>query len=314
MAKAKAIKSILEFLKNPEARMQDFQDLSKVPDVPQEPIERYMPRNRPATLDGGLLEPENAERIEAIAREGAQRGGLEWYNPDPLRSAFVEELGKDGTDAFNRFVDYTAATSPRAKVTENIRRGSYFYQQDRLGNQVGGLTKHDLPKGYGHMAHKTHDHKLREIEENGGLLPLKSPKTASFAENLKGNQRPITVDTHNMAALKDDATWRKSPADTQYRYLEEFQTDIADKLGMTPAQLQASVWVAGDTGVANTQPFIAAFDEVLKRTAKKNKVSQDQALKDFINGKEPLWGMAGLMSGLQLMDDNEVDGLLGTEA
>jgi len=314
MAKAKAIKSILEFLQNPEARMVDFQDLSKVPDVPQSPLPRQeAARGMPAALDN-LFVPETAERLEEIARDGAQRGGMEWYNLDPLRKAFVEELGDDGTAAFDRYVDYVAATSPRSTVASNIRRGSHFYQLDRNGKQVGGLTNADMPPGYGHIAHSTHDHKLREIEENGGLLPMKGPKVSSFAENLKGNQSPMTIDTHNYSAVRNDPDVKKSPTNTQYKYLEDFQGEIAKKLDMTPAQFQASVWIAGDTGVADARPFIDVFDDVLKRTAEKNGVTRDQALKDFINGKAPLFGMAGLMSGLQLMDDGPTDGLLAPEA
>ena len=209
--KVNAVLKVLDYLKDPDARMMDYQDLSVVPDVPQTPLIRpEAARGQPKALDS-LRGPENAERLEQIALEGAERGGREWYNLDPLRKAFVEELGdEEGVQAFNRYADYVAATSPRGKVSENIRRSSYFYQQDRLGNQVGGLTNADLPKGYGHLAHDTHDIKLREIEEHGGLLPMNGPKVSSFAENLKGNQSPMTIDTHNYSAVSNAPNVKKS--------------------------------------------------------------------------------------------------------
>jgi hypothetical protein len=301
--KANAILKVLDYLKDSDARMVDYQDLSQVPDVPQTPLLRpEAARGQPAALDS-LLVPENAERLEQIALDGAERGGREWYNLDPLRKAFIEELGdEEGAQAFNKYVDYVAATSPRSNVATNIRRGSHFYQLDRNGQQVGGLSNADMPKGYGHIAHTTHDHKLREIEENGGLLPMSGPKVSSFAENLKGNQSPMTIDTHNYSAVRNEPDVKKSPTNTQYKYLEDFQGEIAEKLDMTPAQFQASVWIAGDTGVADARPFIDVFDDVLKRTAEKNGVTRDQALKDFINGKAPLFGLAALMSGLQLAE------------
>ena len=277
-------------------------DLSKVPDVPQIPLERYEPpRGRPANLDSILI-PENAARLEETAKRGEEMGGREWYNLEPLRMAFLEEMGPSGDDSFRRYVDYVAATSPRSTVAGNIRRASHFYNLDKNGQPVGGLTNADMPKGYGHIAHTTHDHKLREIEENGGLLPIKGPKVSSFAENLKGNQTPMTIDTHNFSAVRNDPKNKKSPTNTQYKYLEEYQAEIADKLGMTPAQFQASVWMAGDTGVADARPFMAVFDDVLSNTAERDGKSRSEALRDFINGKAPLYGIAGLMAGAQLAD------------
>lgn len=296
-----------------EGNLRYYQDLNEVPAVPQTPLPRYEPpRGMPPKLTGELT-PEAAARLEETAQRGAELGGKEWYNLEPLRTAFVEELGEEpGTQAFGRYIDYVAATSPRSTVASNIRRGSHFYQLDRNGQPVAGLTNADMPKGYGHIAHNTHDNKLREIQESGGLLPEKGPKVSSFAENLKGNQQPMTIDTHNYSAVRNDPSNKVSPTKTQYKYLEEFQGDIADRLGMTPAQFQASVWMAGDTGVADARPFMEVFDDVLTRTADKNKTTRSQALKDFINGKAPLFGIAGLMGGLQLVDPDK--GLLEVDA
>ena len=316
MGKATAAKKFLGSLFDyvDEGNLRHYQDLNEVPDVPQVPLERYEPpRGRPATLDSILI-PENAARLSETAERGAEMGGKEWYNLEPLRHAFVEELGDSGNDAFGRYVDYVAATSPRSTVASNIRRGSHFYQLDRNGQPVAGLTNADMPKGYGHIAHNTHDNKLREIEENGGLLPMKGPKVSSFAENLKGNQQPMTIDTHNFSAVRNEPDVKKSPSNTQYKYLEEYQAEIAESLGMTPAQFQASVWMAGETGVADARPFMEVFDDVLTRTAEKNKTTRSQALRDFINGKMPLFGMAGLMSGLQLARPETGGGLMEVNA
>ena len=305
MARKKIAQSIFDYIDS--NNLVDFMDLSQVPDVPQVPLERYEPpRGMPANLNG-ILVPENAGRLEDIAKRGEEMGGREWYNLEPLRQAFVEELGPAGDDAFGRYIDYTAATSPRSTVAGNIRRSSHFYNLDRNGQQVGGLTNKDMPQGYGHIAHTTHDHKLREIEENGGLLPIKGPKVSSFAENLKGNQQPMTIDTHNFSAVRNDPGNKVSPSHTQYKYLEDYQAEIAEKLGMTPAQFQASVWMAGDTGVADARPFMAVFDDVLTNTAEKDGKSRSEALRDFINGKSPLYGLSAVMAGGALMSPEEAE-------
>ena len=101
-------KSLFDYVD--DNNLDSYMDLSKVPDVPQVPLERYdPPRGRPGNLDSILI-PENAARLEEVARRGEAMGGREWYNLEPLRLAFMEELGPAGDDAFNRYIDYTAAT------------------------------------------------------------------------------------------------------------------------------------------------------------------------------------------------------------
>lgn len=274
----------------------DLSKLNQVPDVPQVPMERYdPPRGMPPAL-GSLLTPETSARMEGYANVGRDKGGLGWYNLDPLRQSFMEELGdKQGTKNFNSFVDKIAATSPRAKVANNIRRASYLDILDRQGQPFAGLQNSELPKGYGHIAHKTHDASLQDLQAQGSFAALNRPKTSSFAENLKGNQAPMTIDTHNFAALKGDPKDKKSPSNTQYKYLEEFQGEIADKMGMTPAQFQASVWMGGETGVADDRPFMAVFDDVVASTAERDGVTKKKALQNFIQGKSALYDLGPVM-------------------
>jgi hypothetical protein len=274
----------------------DLSRLEEVPDVPQVPLERIDPPRGLSPKIEPLLTPETAARMEGYANIGKDKGGLGWYNLDPLRQSFMEELGDDqGASAFNSYVDKLAATSPRAKVANNIRRASYLDVLDRQGQPFAGLSNADMPKGYGHIAHTTHDHSLRDLQENGTFAALNRPKTSSFAENLKGNQAPMTIDTHNFAALKGDPKDKKSPSDAQYRYLEEFQGQIAEKMGMTPAQFQASVWMGGETGVADDRPFMAVFDDVVASTAERDGVTKKKALKNFIQGKGALYDLGPVM-------------------
>ncbi len=272
----------------------DMSELEQVPDVPQFALERYNPpRGRPANLDD-ILTPETAARLQEYAKIGEQAGGRSWYNTDPLRQSFIDELGEEaGAADYNRFMDMVAATSPRSRVDSNIRRSSYFRQLDKQGEQFADLTNPDLPQGYGHLAHETQNALLRDLAQGGSFAALNRPKVSSFAENLKGNQAPMTIDTHNFSAVTGDFKTKKSPAKTQYRYLEEFQSEIADKMNMTPAQFQASVWMGAGTGVADSRPFMEVFDDVVERTAKRDDKSKESVLKDFIQGKAPLFSMAG---------------------
>jgi hypothetical protein len=272
----------------------DMFDMSAVPDVPQQAMERYVPpRGMPPNLEG-LLTPETASRLSDYAKAGEQVGGREWYNTEPLRYAFQDILGPEaGASQYGRFFDIVAATSPRSRVDSNIRRASYLYNRDAQGLPIAGLTNPDLPPGYGHLAHNTQDQLLADLQRSGQFSSMNRPKTSSFAENLKGNQFPMTIDTHNFSAVVGDPSFKKSPSKTQYKYLEDFQSEIADKLNMTPAQYQASVWMGAGTGVADARPFMQVFDDVLTRTAERDKKTKGQVLKDFIEGKAPLYSFAG---------------------
>ena len=272
----------------------DTLDMSAVPDVPQQAMERYVPpRGMPPNLQG-LLTPETASRLSDYAKAGEQVGGREWYNTEPLRYAFQDILGPEaGASQYGRFFDIVAATSPRSRVDSNIRRASYLYNRDAQGLPIAGLTNPDLPPGYGHLAHNTQDQLLADLQRSGQFSSMNRPKTSSFAENLRGNQSPMTIDTHNFSAVVGDPSFKKSPSKTQYKYLEDFQSEIADKLNMTPAQYQASVWMGAGTGVADARPFMQVFDDVLTRTAERDKKTKGQVLKDFIEGKAPLYSFAG---------------------
>lgn len=295
---------VLDLLDDKKKKLYEAFDLSQVPDVPQVAMERYNPpRGMPKGLTE-LLTPEADRRLTEYALRGEQAGGREWYNTEPLRYAFSEILGGDaGPEAYNRFFDIVAATSPRSKVDQNIRRASYLYNLDRQGMPIADLTNPDFPAGYGHLAHNTQNYLLKDLQESGLFSAMFRPKTSSFAENLRGNQLPMTIDTHNYAALTGNFKNKKSPPDTQYKYLEDFQSEIAYRLGMTPAQFQASVWMGADTGVADARPFMQVFDDVLSRTAERDKKSKGQVLRDFIEGKAPLFSMAGAsaLSGSRIL-------------
>lgn len=286
-----------------------IEELQQVPMVAQTPLERAKPvkGKRPKSLDY-LLGKRTENRMSEFAKRGDESGaGRAWYNLDPLRELFVDELGvMKGDEQFKRYTDFLAATSPREKVKQNVKRGSLFHYLERQGEpfahlrnpgKVGDPTQ-EIPAGYGSLGHETQRHLLKDLEGGGHFSGLTRPKVSSFAENLAGNQWPITIDTHNISALTG-GKWKRSPTPAEYGYIEKFEADIADKLGMTPAQFQASVWVgAGDeTGVADVRPFLDVFNDVVVETAKKRKITPADALRQFIRGEKPLLGLAAAITG-----------------
>ena len=64
------------------------------------------------------------------------------------------------------------------------------------------------------------------------------------------------------------------------------------------------------TGVADARPFLEVFDDVVTRTAERNKVSKQQALEDFIKGNAPLYGLAALVgSGAVIAPEEDQEGV-----
>lgn len=257
--------------------------------VEQRAMERVDPPEGVPASAIAVVTPETARRIAAVAQEGVKKGGHMWYDTRPILSAFQEELGDDaGQEAFGRFMDYVSVTSPRSRVDANIRRGSLFYSMDRQGLDPSITTNADMPPGYGHLAHKSHVKSAADLRGGGHFSSLSRPKTSSFAENLKLNLVPVTVDTHNVTSLTGA---KRSPKANEYAYFEAFQQEIADRMGIDPGQFQAALWTADDTGVANVRNFTELFDEAVTKTAARNKDTKQGTLSKFIRGEVPLYSL-----------------------
>lgn len=234
-------------VRNPEAPLFDYSRLAEVPNVPQTDLERYVPPRGVPERTEKLAEKKNVERVNKVVEEGTKLGGREWYNTEPLREEFISERGAAGEPAYKQYMDMVAATSPRSNVGVNARNASYYYnlaqqglplpERVRVGNNW--TIAEPLPKPYGHVAQGLHVQNAQNVLEGGGWPVLQNPKPASFSQNLQGNQRPITADTHNarlwgMVDSKGNPV--DMPASTEYGFMERLQQEQARKMGLTPAQ------------------------------------------------------------------------------
>jgi hypothetical protein len=297
-----------------KAPLFDYSKLREVPNVPQRDLPRYDPPRGVPEKAQQVAEPKNIARLNKIAGEGSKIGGLEWYNLEPLRQRFVEELGADkGNQQFMRYLQLISATSPQTRVPENIRNASYYLTALTQGKPIPERVLDVRPKGTYPIIKKgtqapypysqtlpIHIQNIENILRTGGIPELANPKPASFVQNLAGNQRPVTIDTHNMRIIgepisKDTSRIfgkRAEPSDTEYGFLERLQQAQAEKLGMTPAQYQASLWLggAGQTGVKSMQQptALAHIEARIAKTAKDRGQTKEQVLKDMIRGIAPL--------------------------
>jgi hypothetical protein len=276
----------------PGGKLFNYGDLSKVPDVPQFDLPRYAPpRGVPARIGDLTANPDVRQGMLDTIQRGQQMGGADWYNADPLRQAFTDELGKAGDPRFQQYMDLVAATSPRSDVGTNVRNASYYY--NRLVNDQGMPAVGDInPQPYGHMAQRLHQMNAQTVA-GPGWDPLQNPKPASFAQDLMGNQQPVAVDTHAFRlpgmlaqdprfletayqsskdapkqniqqmvmsgqmsmedALKQPAYWQAQPKANEYGAMEQYYQGLGKDAGLSPAQAQAAAWVGGgqQTGLAS---------------------------------------------------------------
>lgn len=182
--------------KNPESgTLMDLSNLAVVPNVPQRQIPRTQPPRGPSPrITEALANPEVAEGINATVRRGLEGGGAEWYNTDPLRQRMFSVMPSIDVDpAYARLMDIVAATSPRARVPDNVRTASYYNYLSRQGEDIPERPA----KGYGSVAQTLHRDNMRKLDDLGGWDVFANPKPASFSQNLQGNQQVVTIDTHN---------------------------------------------------------------------------------------------------------------------
>jgi hypothetical protein len=286
-----------------DAPLFDYSRLADVPNVPQANLPRVVPPEGVPQSTQNLADPKNLARVNEAVRAGEAIGGREWYNAEPLREQFVSELGEaEGNRSFRQYMDMVAANSPRTKVPENIRNASYYYGQIQRGDPI---PKQYFSKGYWRIDPATQAPSpygvmpihVQNMENavRGDLPVLQNPKPSSFVENLAGNQQPVTIDTHNMRMLTRGRADQPNP--NEYGFLEQLQQQEAAKMGMTPAQYQASMWIGGgkETGLGSpTDPFLRVFEDRVARTAERRGQSKAQVLRDFIRAQAPLVGVGGL--------------------
>lgn len=263
----------------------DYSRLGDVPHVRQFDLPRYEPaRGVPSRVVDMIANKDVRDEMLKTIEQGERMGGSRWYNADPLRDRFVEQFGRDrGDEAFRKYMDFVAATSPRSEVGSNVRNASYYYNRAMTGQGMPAVGERN-PQPYGHMAQRLHQINAERVAGEG-WDPLNNPKPASFVENLVGNQQPVTVDTHafrlpaiiardprfletafqvdktapkqNIAKMiesgeisMDDAAgraayWQPQPKANEYAAMEQYYKSLGRDLGLTPAQTQAAAWVGG---------------------------------------------------------------------
>ena len=286
--------------------------------------------------------PKQQKQLEEWFEAGAKEGGLEWYNTNHLKKFAIEEFGEDmGPKLYERFLRYNAALSPNTAVVPNIKQASYFTKLDEMnipiGEQIKTRSLDQIPPGYGRMGMQSVGGLLssaqagtygpvmiggKNVKVAGGvplyahdlqtMFPIGAPKVNSFWDNLLGNLTPATLDAGAMRAIagkyggvgKQADKLRTSAPKEIYGAVEDEFSKFAEKMGVAPAQAQASIWggSAKYTGVGKAEkglPEGATWMESLmsrvQKTAQETGKNPQQVLRDLLKGKQILRSMMPLL-------------------
>jgi hypothetical protein len=264
----------------------DYTRLNEVPNVSQFDLPRYEPpRGVSARVQDLIKNDDVAEKMLKMMQRGREIGGDTFYGTEPLRDAFMQELGRGkGQEQFKRYMDFASGASPRSKVPENARNASYYYVLDAQGKPMPAIGDAN-PAPYGHLAQRLHQQNANTIVEGGWDL-FRNPKPPSFSENLQGNLRPVTVDAHAFKApamlsedprfllgsfkpakdaptinpskmfasgklsmedaLKQPTYWAARPNDNEYLAMENYYKRLSREAGFPePGVAQAAGWSGG---------------------------------------------------------------------
>jgi hypothetical protein len=271
----------------PVYNMFDYSRLGETPNVPQFNLARPAPAKAStvsARMEDLVNNPEVRDLVMQHIQKGVEMGGPKWYNTEPLQETFRSVIGgaERGDEAYRKYLEFVAATSPRSDVDTNVRNASYYYGRWMRGEGMPEITD-KLPQPYGHLAQKLHKQNAATVAGPGWDL-MKNPKPPSFVENLAGNQLPGTMDAHAYKlpailsgdprfisnSFKADKTsvplkirdmvlrgempmedvkavhWEGQPnVNTEYAPLERYYQGIGREMGLTPAQTQSSGWIGG---------------------------------------------------------------------
>ena len=117
-----------------------------------------------------------------------------------------------------------AAFSPRVKWSHNVRKALAF----ACGQSVRGLSSHTRTA-------------QRAITMGfAAINPRTAPKTYNFARNIAGDMDAVTVDIWMCRAAE---IGRDDPTIRQYRAITDAVRTLAAEHNMTPAAMQALIWI-----------------------------------------------------------------------
>jgi len=196
-------------------------------------------------LPQGINTPQKVTKmgneLEALAQEGEK--GRMWY--EDSSKAILKAVGGDKAEA-ERLAQIIAVTSQSTGVKMNMGQALKAYAQHKAGMPIHtGRFPKEMSK------------KINAILDGEGW---DGRKTNSFYRNLMEEIDPQLnaklPTTQDMWMARAFGYNQDNPSPAQYQAMEEINTKIADRLGWTPHQTQAAIWVAVKSRMDTVKPSV----------------------------------------------------------
>jgi hypothetical protein len=155
-------------------------------------------------------------RLMQMYRDGID--AKEWY--DHAKTELANVFGPQDVE---HFINFLAATSPNTTVAANTALALKAFAQFKLGRPFEGFLPDVIP----------------DLEAASRGEGFGGTKIQNFARNLHGDPISVTIDRWMARALgfKTD-----SPTPRQYKFMDYLISQVANKAGVEPRQMQAAIW------------------------------------------------------------------------
>ena len=243
---------------------------------------------------------------EIAAREAHHAETGKWPRPTAPYGSQTQQYQGDldrlvRRGEFMDNVDPTTAPKPRGFAnslmgnTENIAADKHFMRYIGMSSGDPRFLHGGAPVGaeFAEQVLAAHPEaapyiRLREVKSASGDRTMQHFFNAQAAVRENGGaQGPLFRTIRDKAQVWDDV-----PRDNEYGAYERLAGDIARRMDMTPAQLQASLWMgaAQRTGVrADSQAtFDQIFGKVLGDRAAERGLTSDEVFRQFALRQRPL--------------------------
>lgn len=217
------------------------------PDANRQDALMQLPENSAARRRSSLRVKLTREALTDLAL--SQESWRDWYSQH--QDVLDEFFGEDA----QLFQDILAATSQATEVKSNVSLALRAYSQFKRGEAFTDF----LPAVIGNLE------KLRNNLDLGGQ------KISTYKRANDGEAGAVVVDRH-IARLLFGVV---SPSKAQFDKAAKILTEIADKLGWTPQQVQASLWAASIVKSGKTPQSYAQY---LKRLEDEGKLTTAKRL------------------------------------
>lgn len=186
------------------------------------------------------------------ADAGQVSAGLEWYTEARQECARLERLYR-GRYTLKQIAYCMAALSPQTTWEGNVQACADILHLHSRGKMAGDT----LP---GYNGRRVNVAKAARIL-SGDLDALRGPKVTVFAANILGDMSRVTVDVWATRAsrphiVNDARMYRddEMPGAVEHRAIAEAYRRAAAIAGISPADMQAIVWVTVRDSDAWTRP------------------------------------------------------------